>query len=448
MKNLIRMFDLERVLTYQSAMPDNYFMTLPNGQKHSMKIESVMQSIEHSYDWKLNQCTGSTYSFEINPDMLEYQGLSDMGENFDFTCVVDTKYLPQAFVENPYVIGYINPIASNCFYLTLFKRGCIEKEDTKIIVAKVSEEDRKYAVSQTEIHANQILRQLYHYWKWYREERNLYIHDKALVDDLMDTEYPCRTDWLVAPNESMYIMLPKKVTDTDGKDTEHPFEGMYVNLEEYKNDDKLIRIYMPSRPDKKDRDVDPLTYNGHYWELVLEQGMNIVKSVDNAVFNSTPVSDDINESMHKIMKYYTLLAVQTILYITSVNSVVTFREPVKKDISENRKRKFINREETQEDHAELGGGIYINNRIARTANASNGTATKTGRKLNKLILVRGHFAKYWLKDPNKIAKLKPYEIMETKYDDMGKRMVAYKKYKQKFYKGRGEIVVPKEYILK
>ena len=38
--------------------------------------------------------------------------------------------------------------------------------------------------------------------------------------------------------------------------------------------------------------------------------------------------------------------------------------------------------------------------------------------------------------------------METKYDDMGKRMVAYKKYKQKFYKGRGEIVVPKEYILK
>ena len=89
MKNSIRMFDLERVLTYQSATPGSY-MVLPDNQKHSAKIESVLQGIEHSYDWALNKCSQNEYSLSLNTDIWNFDGQKFSDVVMD-SLVLDTK---------------------------------------------------------------------------------------------------------------------------------------------------------------------------------------------------------------------------------------------------------------------------------------------------------------------------------------------------------------------
>ena len=357
---------------------------------------------------------------------------------------ISMSHLPKGYCENKYVQSYMFQVGARMFF-------DMAKEMETPMLKKVMEMSRKDRGDIYMDKYNDIINQLnnrfvhlYHLWKFQREEQNFFVlEDQNLIDALANTEYDCRTDWLRSPNDSIYIMLPENKYD---------IEGMYVNLEGSSDGNKYLRIYMPMRPNKKDRNMHPMNYGSFYWSNNIKKSMNLQESIRAGIEESVSndiVSEESSSLIDEITFYYSNLAAQALLYITSENREAVLNRVTKKTISVNRKKKFISREKTQTDYWALGGNdtLYIGK--PKRVNPKDGTLIVnkgTGKKLDHLTLVPAHFHGYWLKNPHRIAALKDYQIIEEKYDDMGKRMVLYKRWLMKYYKGHGELIVKERKI--
>lgn len=466
MKNVPRMMDYERVISFDSALGvDMMHIINKTDERFNGSVSNLLHLIESSFDWS-KHCPSDVmqmrYDIPIHTIGEVNLALKMLSESEDvllesrqsIPAYVDTHNLPQGYCENKYVQAYTFQMGSR------FLRAWTEKDNLSAQdILEISREVNKgnnYSKGHGSYHKDYLLFinnlnkqfiHLYHLWKFQREEQNFFVlDDQNLIDALAKTEYDCRTDWLRSPNDSIYIMLPKN---------DYNVEGMYVNLESASDGNKYIRIYMPMRPYKKDRNKHPLGYGSYYWSNNIKKSMNLQKSIREGIAESVVIKDILESDegdelqMENMMTYYSNLAAQVILYITSENREAVLNRVPKETININRRKKFINREKTQTDYWALGGNntIYIGK--PKRVNPKDGTliANKgTGKKLNHLSLVPAHFHGYWLKDPNKIAELKEYQIIEEKYDDMGKRMVLYKRWLMSYYKGQGELIVKERKI--
>lgn len=460
MKNVPRMMDYERVVSFDSALGVDMMNIINKPKEHfNGSISNLLHLIEKSFDWS-KSLPGDKRSMrydipiytlsEINDPSLIIK-LSETGDSYvearrNIPAYIDMHNLPQGYCENKYVQSYLYQMGARMLVAWSEKENLTAQDIFAIANDREMNKQSDYYFLFVN-NMNKVFIHLYHLWKFHREEQNFFVlDDQNLIDALANTEYDCRTDWLKSPNDSIYIMLPKN---------DYNVEGMYVNLESTGNGNKYLRIYMPMRPNKKDRNMHPLSYGSYYWSNEIKKSMNLQESIregiaDSVVIKDILASDEGDElQMENIMTYYSNLAAQVILYITSENREAVLNRVPKETININRKKKFINREKTQTDYWALGGNntVYIGK--PKRVNPKNGTliANKgTGKKLNHLSLVPAHFHGYWLKDPNKIAELKEYQIIEEKYDDMGKRMVLYKRWLMSYYKGQGELIIKERKI--
>lgn len=459
MKNVPRMMDYERVVSFDSALGID-MMHIINKPKEQFNgsISNLLHLIERSFDWS-KSLPGDKRSMrydipmytlsEINdPSIIK---LSETGDAYvearrNIPAYIDMHNLPQGYCENKYVQSYLYQMGARMLVAWTEKENLTAQDIFEIANDKeMNKQSDNYFLFVNNM--NKVFIHLYHLWKFYREEQNFFVlDDQNLIDALANTEYDCRTDWLKSPNDSIYIMLPKN---------DYNVEGMYVNLESTGNGNKYFRIYMPMRPNKKDRNMHPLGYGSYYWSNEIKKSMNLQESIREGIANSVVIKDILASDegdelqMESIMTYYSNLAAQVILYITSENREAVLNRVPKETININRRKKFINREKTQTDYWALGGNntVYIGK--PKRVNPKDGTLITnkgTGKKLNHLSLVPAHFHGYWLKDPNKIAELKEYQIVEEKYDDMGKRMVLYKRWLMSYYKGQGELIIKERKI--
>jgi len=464
MKNVPRMMDYERVIGFESALGEREMPLVGHPiDKHVFNgsVSNLVHLIESSFDWS-GHCPGKVNAMRYDipvpsADHLKNTFMSETKLTKKGTAVIDDyetvpvyismSHLPKGYCENKYVQSYMFQVGARMFF-------DMAKEMETPMLKKVMEMSRKDRGDIYMDKYNDIINQLnnrfvhlYHLWKFQREEQNFFVlEDQNLIDALANTEYDCRTHWLRSPNDSIYIMLPKN---------DHNLEGMYVNLENAIEGNKYLRIYMPRRSDKKDRKMHPMGYGSFYWSNNIKKDINLQASIRAGIAESVAVEDGVERNKEEmleikdVMTYYSNLAAQAMLYITSENREAVLNRVPKKTVSVNRKKKFISREKTQSDYWALGGNdtLYIGK--PKRVNPKDGTLIVnkgTGKKLDHLTLVPAHFHGYWRKRPSKIAELKEYQIIEEKYDDMGKRMVLYKKWLKPYYKGRGELVV-KEYKL-
>ena len=461
MKNVPRMMDYERVIGYESALGEREMPLVGHPiDKHVFNgsVSNLVHLIESSFDWS-GHCPGKMNAMRYDipvpsADHLKNTFMSETKLTKKGTAVIDDyetvpvyismSHLPKGYCENKYVQSYMFQVGARMFF-------DMAKEMETPMLKKVMEMSRKDRGDIYMDKYNDIINQLnnrfvhlYHLWKFQREEQNFFVlEDQNLIDALANTEYDCRTDWLRSPNDSIYIMLPENKYD---------IEGMYVNLEGSSDGNKYLRIYMPMRPNKKDRNMHPMNYGSFYWSNNIKKSMNLQESIRAGIEESVSndiVSEESSSLIDEITFYYSNLAAQALLYITSENREAVLNRVTKKTISVNRKKKFISREKTQTDYWALGGNdtLYIGK--PKRVNPKDGTLIVnkgTGKKLDHLTLVPAHFHGYWLKNPHRIAALKDYQIIEEKYDDMGKRMVLYKRWLMKYYKGHGELIVKERKI--
>jgi len=461
MKNVPRMMDYERVIGYESALGEREMPLVGHPiDKHVFNgsVSNLVHLIESSFDWS-GHCPGKMNAMRYDipvpsADHLKNTFMSETKLTKKGTAVIDDyetvpvyismSHLPKGYCENKYVQSYMFQVGARMFF-------DMAKEMETPMLKKVMEMSRKDRGDIYMDKYNDIINQLnnrfvhlYHLWKFQREEQNFFVlEDQNLIDALANTEYDCRTDWLRSPNDSIYIMLPENKYD---------IEGMYVNLEGSSDGNKYLRIYMPMRPNKKDRNMHPMNYGSFYWSNNIKKSMNLQESIRAGIEESVSndiVSEESSSLIDEITPYYSNLAAQALLYITSENREAVLNRVTKKTISVNRKKKFISREKTQTDYWALGGNdtLYIGK--PKRVNPKDGTLIVnkgTGKKLDHLTLVPAHFHGYWLKNPHRIAALKDYQIIEEKYDDMGKRMVLYKRWLMKYYKGHGELIVKERKI--
>ena len=465
MKNVPRMMDYERVIGFESALGvDTMPMVGNESEKFNGNLSNLMHLIENSYDWSKN------YPSDINEmryDIPIYtiEKINNVSRTLSLTskaiietrdsipAYINTNNLPKGYCENIYVQSYMYQIGGRLLFQWAKKMNLDTRDMMKDDVdwkdlhhmaygnREGLHENGKHILIN---HLNKYFAHLFHLWKFHREEQNFFVlEDQNLIDALAKTEYDCRTDWLRSPNESIYIMLPEN---------KYGIEGMYVNLEGPSDGNKFLRIYMPMRSNKKDRNMHPMNYGSFYWSNNIKKSMNLQESIRAGIESSISndnVNDDDSAIMKDVMTYYSNLAAQAMLYITSENREAVLNRVPKKTISVNRKKKFISREKTQTDYWALGGNdtLYIGK--PKRVNPKDGTLIVnkgTGKKLDHLTLVPAHFHGYWLKNPHRIAALKDYQIIEEKYDDMGKRMVLYKRWLMKYYKGHGELIVKERKI--
>jgi len=455
------MMDYERVIGYESALGEREMPLVGHPiDKHVFNgsVSNLVHLIESSFDWS-GHCPGKVNAMRYDipvpsADHLKNTFMSETKLTKKGTAVIDDyetvpvyismSHLPKGYCENKYVQSYMFQVGARMFF-------DMAKEMETPMLKKVMEMSRKDRGDIYMDKYNDIINQLnnrfvhlYHLWKFQREEQNFFVlEDQNLIDALANTEYDCRTDWLRSPNDSIYIMLPENKYD---------IEGMYVNLEGSSDGNKYLRIYMPMRPNKKDRNMHPMNYGSFYWSNNIKKSMNLQESIRAGIEESVSndiVSEESSSLIDEITFYYSNLAAQALLYITSENREAVLNRVTKKTISVNRKKKFISREKTQTDYWALGGNdtLYIGK--PKRVNPKDGTLIVnkgTGKKLDHLTLVPAHFHGYWLKNPHRIAALKDYQIIEEKYDDMGKRMVLYKRWLMKYYKGHGELIVKERKI--
>jgi len=455
------MMDYERVIGYESALGEREMPLVGHPiDKHVFNgsVSNLVHLIESSFDWS-GHCPGKMNAMRYDipvpsADHLKNTFMSETKLTKKGTAVIDDyetvpvyismSHLPKGYCENKYVQSYMFQVGARMFF-------DMAKEMETPMLKKVMEMSRKDRGDIYMDKYNDIINQLnnrfvhlYHLWKFQREEQNFFVlEDQNLIDALANTEYDCRTDWLRSPNDSIYIMLPENKYD---------IEGMYVNLEGSSDGNKYLRIYMPMRPNKKDRNMHPMNYGSFYWSNNIKKSMNLQESIRAGIEESVSndiVSEESSSLIDEITPYYSNLAAQALLYITSENREAVLNRVTKKTISVNRKKKFISREKTQTDYWALGGNdtLYIGK--PKRVNPKDGTLIVnkgTGKKLDHLTLVPAHFHGYWLKNPHRIAALKDYQIIEEKYDDMGKRMVLYKRWLMKYYKGHGELIVKERKI--
>jgi len=455
------MMDYERVIGFESALGEREMPLVGHPiDKHVFNgsVSNLVHLIESSFDWS-GHCPGKMNAMRYDipvpsADHLKNTFMSETKLTKKGTAVIDDyetvpvyismSHLPKGYCENKYVQSYMFQVGARMFF-------DMAKEMETPMLKKVMEMSRKDRGDIYMDKYNDIINQLnnrfvhlYHLWKFQREEQNFFVlEDQNLIDALANTEYDCRTDWLRSPNDSIYIMLPENKYD---------IEGMYVNLEGSSDGNKYLRIYMPMRPNKKDRNMHPMNYGSFYWSNNIKKSMNLQESIRAGIEESVSndiVSEESSSLIDEITPYYSNLAAQALLYITSENREAVLNRVTKKTISVNRKKKFISREKTQTDYWALGGNdtLYIGK--PKRVNPKDGTLIVnkgTGKKLDHLTLVPAHFHGYWLKNPHRIAALKDYQIIEEKYDDMGKRMVLYKRWLMKYYKGHGELIVKERKI--
>jgi len=455
------MMDYERVIAFDSALGvDKMCLVNKPDEEFNGSISNLMHLIESSFDWSKSHPSDVNqmrYDIPIHAisemknisKQISTTGTALVESRMSIPAYINTINLPQGYCENKYVQAWIYQMGGR-FLHEWTKQENLTAQDIVNINRGLDKGvwpncDFKYGDFMN--HLNKEFIHIFHLWKFNREEQNFFVlEDQNLIDALANTEYDCRTHWLRSPNDSIYIMLPKN---------DHNLEGMYVNLENAIEGNKYLRIYMPRRSDKKDRKMHPMGYGSFYWSNNIKKDINLQASIRAGIAESVAVEDGVERNKEEmleikdVMTYYSNLAAQAMLYITSENREAVLNRVPKKTVSVNRKKKFISREKTQSDYWALGGNdtLYIGK--PKRVNPKDGTLIVnkgTGKKLDHLTLVPAHFHGYWRKRPSKIAELKEYQIIEEKYDDMGKRMVLYKKWLKPYYKGRGELVV-KEYKL-
>ena len=458
MKNVPRMMDYERVIAFDSALGvDKMCLVNKPDEEFNGSISNLMHLIESSFDWSKSHPSDVNqmrYDIPIHAisemknisKQISTTGTALVESRMSIPAYINTINLPQGYCENKYVQAWIYQMGGR-FLHEWTKQENLTAQDIVNINRGLDKGvwpncDFKYGDFIN--HLNKEFIHIFHLWKFNREEQNFFVlEDQNLIDALADTEYDCRTDWLRSPNDSIYIMLPENKYD---------IEGMYVNLEGSSDGNKYLRIYMPMRPNKKDRNMHPMNYGSFYWSNNIKKSMNLQESIRAGIEESVSndiVSEESSSLIDEITFYYSNLAAQALLYITSENREAVLNRVTKKTISVNRKKKFISREKTQTDYWALGGNdtLYIGK--PKRVNPKDGTLIVnkgTGKKLDHLTLVPAHFHGYWLKNPHRIAALKDYQIIEEKYDDMGKRMVLYKRWLMKYYKGHGELIVKERKI--
>jgi len=461
MINVPRMMIYERFM--RSAEFDNNFKDVP----------TAIRDISSSYNWEKHQeLIKSDTVIEIPLShidtyldaALKQTGLDNIVElkNIeipeDKKITSDTSWLPVAFAETKAFRSIMFLLAHQLYtqllsldFITNIKKVKNSKKLNKKIEGRLGGEK----LLSVENMLNKMARTMFHFHMFAQEENNLFILTKDLANALLDTEFPTSTDYIKSPNRSFYLMFPPKFSMESCIccDDKIEFEGMFVNLEEMV-DCNILRISMYAKPPKNNKHgkyISPIDPETVYWELKIPHGNNIKQQLQNSIKEVVCITSEehekIEESNDRIYKYSNL-AIQTVLYITSVNTDAVFVKMDEKPIPKNRVRKFIDRELTQTDHTILGSTrtAYINGQKNNAIYYSKKDGTKVTRKLKHLVRVKGHWHSFWYKDQNKIAQIPQHMHQEEKYDDYGKKMVRCIKWVEPFYKGEGVELV-KEYKL-
>lgn len=461
------MIHVPRMMIYErfmrSAEFDNNFKDVPtairdisssyNWEKHQELIESdtiieiPLSHIDTYLDAALKQ-TGLNNIVELrNIEIAKDQKVKS-----------DTSWLPVAFAETKAFRSIMFLLAHQLYTQLLaidFIKNIEKVRDGNKLTEKIEGKLDGGNLLSVENMLNKMARTMFHFHMFAQEENNLFILTEDLANALLDTEFPTSTDYIKSPNRSFYLMFPPKFSMESCTccDDKIEFEGMFVNLEEMV-DCNILRISMYAKPPKNNKHgkyISPIDPETVYWELKIPHGNNIKQqlqnSIDKVVCIDIEMYEKEEESNARIYKYSNL-AIQTVLYITSVNTDAVFVKMDEKPIAKNRVRKFIDRELTQTDHTILGSTrtAYINGQKNNAVYYSKKDGTKVTRKLKHLVRVKGHWHSFWYKDQNKIAQIPQHMHQEEKYDDYGKKMVRCIKWVEPFYKGEGVELV-KEYKL-
>ena len=461
------MIHVPRMMIYErfmrSAEFDNNFKDVP----------TAIRDIGSSYNWEKHQeLIESDTIIEIPLShidtyvdaALKQTGLENIVEvrnieiPTDQKVKSDTSWLPVAFAETKAFRSIMFLLAHQLYTQLLaidFIKNIKKVRDSKKLNEKVEGKLGGENLLSVENMLNKMARTMFHFHMFAQEENNLFILTEDLANALLDTEFPTSTDYIKSPNRSFYLMFPPKFSMESCTccDDKIEFEGMFVNLEEMV-DCNILRISMYAKPPKNNKHgkyISPIDPETVYWELKIPHGNNIKQqlqnSIDKVVCIDVEMYEKEEESNARIYKYSNL-AIQTVLYITSVNTDAVLVKMDEKPIAKNRVRKFIHRELTQTDHTILGSTrtAYINGQKNNAVYYSKKDGTKVTRKLKHLVRVKGHWHSFWYKDQNKIAQIPQHMHQEEKYDDYGKKMVRCIKWVEPFYKGEGVELV-KEYKL-
>jgi len=439
-------------------------------------IPTAIRDISNSYNWERHQELVQTNTIVEVPlshiDMyveavFKATGLDtifelgDIDIPKDIKVNSDTSWLPIAFAETK-AFRSIMFLLAHQLYSQLLSTEILGKTKKLLKLKKQSKLTKiQGTLSDVKMHSvenmlNKMARTMFHFHMFAQEENNLFILTEDLANALLDTEFPTSTDYIKSPNRSFYLMFPPKFSMENCStccDEKIEFEGMFVNLEEM-IDCNMLRISMYSKPKqhtKKGKPISPIDPVTIYWELKIPHGNNMRQQLRDSIKQVACIDSEnyekTEESNDRIYKYSNL-AIQTVLYITSINTDAVFVKMDEKPVAKNRVRKFIHRELTQTDHTILGSTrtAYINGQKNNAVYYSKKDGTKVTRKLKHLVRVKGHWHSFWYKDQNKIAQIPQHMHQEEKYDDYGKKMVRCIKWVEPFYKGEGVELV-KEYKL-
>jgi|3_EtaG_2_1085321.scaffolds.fasta_scaffold02223_6 hypothetical protein len=293
------------------------------------------------------------------------------------------------------------------------------------------------------------MNELWHMYNFWLCHERIYKISTGLIDSLTQTDYPALTDMLRSPNPELFLLLPIDNTIVL-PGTHNPMEGAYVNFHRDDNIGKsILSCYLTERPRTLEEVQMPTSY---YFSIPLEDGIKMTDALDVGISNMLPTTlldyqaqEGKLVDLDKELKPIVQLIINSLLYMTSTNADVQYKQLGKKERpSGKRLRKFPHRVKTRKGYYELGGDIIIS---SHGSSGNSDDATGNGTKHGYRYEVRGHFSHYWMKYLNE--SIKPHMITDVKTDEFGAKLYLVRKWVKPHWRGQEMAdVVLRDYKLK
>jgi hypothetical protein len=438
------------------------FMRQCEFHEHFQYIPNTLNKINESYDWNKHNKNGYDLNVEI-PELDQYvkkymekADRFDMNTDWDlpskYNFTINSAHLPLAFIENEMTIKTIEYLGKLCFSGTFNDELVVFLDEMDSAnLDKMEFKNTKKVMDLTQNYMNKWMRLLYHFHMWRQEQNNVVLVERNLFVALGQTKFPATTEYLKSPFRSFYLMFePGCIVSPFSDGEKMDYEGIFINLEN-NNGNTILRLDLHARITKQNKkwmsSLDPVNT---FWEIIIPKNINMTEGITQGIMNAQDVKSYDQDSLPWIKQngqaeHLTNAIIQCLLYMTSVNRESVLVNMEKKTINKNRTKKYIEREETQENYHVLGSSKtnYIN---GGTYYSKKDGTKRTGKKLGHKTIVRGHWHSFWYKNEAKISEIPTFMHREEKYDDMGKKMIRCIKWVAPYSKGQGEEIV-KEYKL-
>ena len=247
------------------------------------------------------------------------------------------------------------------------------------------------------------IRIVYHMWSLRKNHKRIYKLTNTSLESLMNTEYPSRIEYVKSPYQTLYLMFPNENKFKMPR-TNRTLEGAYVTLHEL-SDRKVLTVVLTQKCKRIDEIANEDVY---YYELPLINNMSISSAIKRVINRFREIGQDDSKSYannNEKEKYYTLiketstLIINSLLYITSINSekkrIILSNK--NNDMSLKKAKKFLHRKKSSIDYDLLdisidGSEHYDSELIGKTSSHK------------YKYLVRGHWHHYWVNRDNENYK--------------------------------------------